>query len=122
MFDHVTLRVKDIGKAKRFYGPSLAAIGYRVMHESADSIGLGDRSEPTVWIVQGDPVTSAMHLAFGCGDRRKVDTFHAAALSGGGRDNGKPGLRSDYGTGYYAAFAFDPDGNNIEAVCHETER
>jgi catechol 2,3-dioxygenase-like lactoylglutathione lyase family enzyme len=119
MFDHVTLRVKNFAKAKRFYAEALAPLGYKVLYESAGSIGLGDGKQPTVWIAREDPVTTAMHLAFTSPDRRKVDAFHAAALGAGGRDNGKPGPRPDYGPTYYAAFAHDPDGNNIEAVCHK---
>ena len=118
MFDHVTLRVKDIAKAKQFYGKALETLGYRVLHESADSCGLGQDGEATLWLVHEDFVTAGMHLAFKSPDRRKVDAFHAAALAAGGRDNGKPGLREHYGPTYYAAFARDPDGNNIEAVCY----
>ncbi|MGH9869585.1 MAG: VOC family protein [Candidatus Polarisedimenticolia bacterium] len=118
MFDHVTLRVKDLGKAKRFYAESLAPLGYKVLHESDGSIGLGDAGEPTVWIAKDDPITTGMHLAFTSPDRKKVDAFHAAGVSSGGQDNGGPGLRSDYGPDYYAAFVRDPAGNNIEAVCN----
>jgi len=121
MFDHVTLRVKDLGKAKRFYAESLAPLGYKVLHESEGSIGLGDAGDPTVWISKEDPITTGMHLAFTSTDRKKVDAFHAAAVKTGGRDNGRPGPRTDYGPDYYAAFAWDPDGNNIEAVCHRKE-
>ena len=119
MIDHVTLRVKNIGKARRFYAEALAPLGYKVLHESGGSIGLGDGEEPTVWIAAEEPVTAAMHLAFTSPDRKRVDAFHAAALGSGGKDNGKPGPRADYGPNYYAAFARDPDGNNIEVVCHK---
>ncbi len=119
MFDHVTIRVSDFGKAKRFYAQALAPLGYEVLHESAGSIGLGDNGEPSVWIVREDPVTSGLHLAFTTDDRGRVSAFHAAALPASGRDNGAPGLRPDYGSTYFAAFALDPDGNNIEAVCHK---
>lgn len=122
MFDHVTLRVKHFDKAKRFYAESLAALGYKVLYEAEGTIGLGDGKTPTVWIAREDPVTAAAHLAFTSPDRRKVDAFHAAALAAGGRDNGKPGPRPDYGPNYYAAFARDPDGNNIEAVCHKAQK
>ncbi len=118
MIDHVTLRVKDFARAKRFYAESLAALGYKVLYESEGAIGLGDGKEPTVWVSQDKPLTIAVHLAFTSPDRKKVDAFHAAAVAAGGRDNGKPGLRADYGPSYYAAFAIDPDGNNIEAVCN----
>ena len=116
MFDHVTLRVKDFGASRRFYVESLAPVGYKVLHDSDGAVGLGDAGAPTVWIVREDPVTAATHVAFTAPDRRSVDAFHAAALRAGGRDNGGPGLRPDYGPSYYAAFAHDPDGNNIEAV------
>lgn len=119
MFDHVTLRVKNLGKAKKFYTDSLGALGFKVLYDSEGSIGLGDGKAPTVWIAEDKPVTAAMHLAFTSPDRKKVDAFHAAAVAAGGRDNGKPGPRPDYGPNYYAAFAYDPDGNNIEVVCHK---
>ncbi|HKQ60484.1 MAG TPA: VOC family protein [Candidatus Polarisedimenticolaceae bacterium] len=122
MFDHVTLRVKDLGKAKRFYSEALAPLGYRTLYESKESVGLGDGKEPTLWIAQDSPVTAAIHLAFTSPDHKKVDAFHAAGLGSGGRDNGKPGPRPDYGPDYYAAFVHDPDGNNIEAVCNKPVR
>jgi len=119
MFDHVTIRVKEIGKAKRFYAEALAPLGYRVLYEAASTIGLGDGDEPTIWIAREDPVTSGLHLAFTTGERDRVGVFHAAAVAAGGRDNGAPGPRPDYGPTWYAAFVLDPDGNNIEAVCHK---
>ena len=122
MFDHVMLRVKNLDKAKRFYAESLGPLGYKVLYDSESAIGLGDGKEPTVWIAQEKPVTAAMHVAFTSPDRKKVDAFHAAALAAGGRDNGKPGPRPDYGPTYYAAFAFDPDGNNVEAVCRKAAK
>jgi catechol 2,3-dioxygenase-like lactoylglutathione lyase family enzyme len=118
MFDHVTIRVEDFGRSKRFYAEALAPLGYTVLHESAGSVGLGDTGEPTLWIVKEDPVTTGVHLAFTSPDRKKVDAFHAAALAAGGRDNGAAGPRPDYGPHYYAAFAWDPGANNIEAVCN----
>ena len=119
MIDHVTIRVKSIGKAKRFYAEALAPLGYKVLSESSGFIGLGEGKEPSFWIAQEEPLTAAVHLAFRSPDRKKVDAFHAAALGAGGKDNGKPGVRADYGPSYYAAFAHDPDGNNIEAVCNK---
>jgi len=118
MFDHVTIRVKSFRKAKPFYAESLAPLGYKVLYESDGAIGLGDGKSPTLWISEDTPITSAVHVAFQCSDRKLVDAFHKAALKAGGRDNGKPGIREDYSPNYYAAFAYDPDGNNIEAVCH----
>jgi predicted lactoylglutathione lyase len=72
-----------------------------------------------MWLWRRDPVSSSVHIAFVCGTRSLVDAFHAAALRGGGRDHGAAGLRPDYHPDYYGAFALDPDGNNVEAVCHE---
>ena len=117
MFDHITIRVKSFKKAKPFYAESLAPLGYKVLSESAGSIGLGDGKNPTLWIAEDQPATAGVHVAFTCSDRKAVDAFHKAALKAGGRDNGKPGVRTDYSPTYYAAFAHDPDGNNIEAVC-----
>lgn len=119
MFDHITIRVKSFKKAKPFYAESLKPLGYKVLYESDGAIGLGDGKSPTVWISEDEPVTEGVHVAFASPDRKTVDAFHAAALKAGGRDNGKPGLRADYSPNYYGAFAFDPDGNNIEAVCHK---
>ncbi len=119
MIDHVTIRVKNFAKARRFYAESLAPLGYKVLYESEGAIGLGDGKTPTVWVSQDKPLTAAVHLAFTSPDRKKVDAFHAAAVAAGGKDNGKPGPRTDYSPTYYAAFAIDSDGNNIEAVCHK---
>ena len=119
MFDHVTIRVKSLDNAKRFYGEALAPLGYKVLYESKESIGLGDGTEPHLWIAEDSPSTTTMHLAFKSPDRKKVDAFHAAGVSSGGRDNGGPGPRADYGPHYYAAFVHDPEGNNIEAVCNK---
>ncbi len=121
MFDHVTIRVKDFGKAVRFYKEALAPLGFKVLHESSGGIGLGDGKEPTIWISHDTPVTTGLHLAFTSPDHRRVDAFYAAALAAGGRDNGGPGPRPDYGPNYYAAFAHDPDGNNIEAVFNKAK-
>jgi catechol 2,3-dioxygenase-like lactoylglutathione lyase family enzyme len=85
--------------------------------------GFGRPGEPEFWIGKdsgpgSQPVPGSLHLAFRADDRAAVDAFHAAALAAGGRDNGPPGLRPQYGPDYYAAFVFDPDGHNLEAVCH----
>jgi catechol 2,3-dioxygenase-like lactoylglutathione lyase family enzyme len=113
LIDHVHLRVRDLDAAKRFYRAVLQAIG------KDQGIREGDHffSADELWIDRADQQVSRVHLAFQARDREAVAAFHAAALAHGGRDNGGPGERH-YHPGYYAAFAFDPDGNNIEAVYH----
>jgi catechol 2,3-dioxygenase-like lactoylglutathione lyase family enzyme len=115
---HVAVNVSDWDRAKRFYEPVLGKLGYRIVYEEegalayfADAVGLD------FGIGRREPVGGA-HVAFECSDRSAVDGFHAAALEAGGRDNGSPGLRPQYDANYYAAYVLDPDGNNIEAVCH----
>ena len=80
--------------------------------------GIGPEGSEDFWIAPGEP-TAPVHIAFAAPDRATVDAFHAAALAAGGRDNGRPGLRPQYHAGYYAAYVFDPDGNNVEAVFHD---
>ena len=84
-------------------------------------MGFGESAKPDSWIRQGE-VGAAVHVAFASEDRATVDAFHEAAMAAGGRDNGGPGLRPEYHPSYYGAFVFDPDGNNIEAVCHGPEQ
>jgi catechol 2,3-dioxygenase-like lactoylglutathione lyase family enzyme len=110
LFDHVQLSVKDAGKSKRFYRAALAALGLEPDDESGGSFGQGQ-----LYLAEGEP-GSRVHLAFVAEDAAQVRRFHAAGLDAGGRDNGGPGERPDYSPGYYAAFLFDPDGNNVEAV------
>ena len=113
LIDHVHLRVADLDASKRFYRAVFEAIGRLdayvedAHHFQADEL----------WVDRADGPVSHVHLAFQAPDRATVDAFHRAALAAGGRDNGGPGERS-YHPGYYGAFVFDPDGNNIEAVFH----
>jgi catechol 2,3-dioxygenase-like lactoylglutathione lyase family enzyme len=118
MLDHVSLRVADFPRALAFYRAALAPIGYQVAMESPGSAGLGERGMPDLWIAVTDKPVSPAHIAFRT-DRARVDAFHAAALAAGGADNGAPGLRADYHPHYYAAYVIDPEGNNIEVVCHD---
>lgn len=121
MIHHVSIGVRDIARAKRFYDATFTPIGYKALSESAEALGYGGK-EPTLWITAtGRPVPadeqSGLHFCFSAPTRKSVDAFYAAALAAGGRDNGKPGLRADYGSNYYAAFVIDPDGYRLEALC-----
>jgi catechol 2,3-dioxygenase-like lactoylglutathione lyase family enzyme len=116
MYDHIGFKVKDLDAAVEFYRAALDPLGYVLASHDAASAGLGPSGEPALWLYRGAP-GAAIHVAFRATDRRSVDRFHAAGLEAGGRDNGKPGLRTDYSPTYYAAFLIDPDGNNVEAVC-----
>jgi len=117
MIDHLTLTVRDMARSKPFYEAVLAPLGYRVLMEFEGMCGFGD-TKPYLWMKEGDPPTTPQHLAFVARRRADVDAFHAAALQAGAQDNGAAGLRPDYHATYYAAFAIDPDGHNLEAVNH----
>jgi len=109
--------VRDFERSRSFYERALEPLGYRVMLTPAPGVaGLG-RDMPDFWIAQGEPAAVA-HVAFRADSRQLVDAFHAAALAAGGADNGGPGPRPRYHPAYYGAFVHDPDGNNVEAVCH----
>jgi catechol 2,3-dioxygenase-like lactoylglutathione lyase family enzyme len=118
MYDHVSLKVKDFGKSKRFYESALAPLGIKVQSADAGSAGFGAGETTGLWIAQDSPAVSGVHIAFAAPNRAAVNAFHAAGLKAGGRDNGAPGVRDSYSPTYYAAFVYDPDDNNIEAVCH----
>jgi catechol 2,3-dioxygenase-like lactoylglutathione lyase family enzyme len=136
MLDHVSLRVADQDRSKKFYAAALAPLGYTLAMESGSGAGFRKGFIPDFWVKQGmstsvgtraDPAElsacggPAVHVAFACEDRKSVDAFHEAALAAGGRDNGAPGLRPSYHPNYYGAFVLDPDGYNVEAVCHKAE-
>ncbi len=115
MIDHIQLRTQDLDAMKRFYKAVLETVGVPIVegeHPGAGKYFYADE----LWVDVGEPA-SHIHLAFQAWDKETVDRFHEAALANGGRDNGAPGERP-YHPGYYAAFAYDPDGNNIEAVFH----
>jgi catechol 2,3-dioxygenase-like lactoylglutathione lyase family enzyme len=120
MIAHTSLAVSDYRKSKGFYNKVLAALGYHNNMEFGESAGFNDGKNTDFWIHQEDTVVP-MHLAFQAKDRKQVEAFHKAALAAGGKDNGAPGYR-DYSPGYYAAFAHDPDGNNIEAVWYDPSK
>lgn len=121
MIDHVVVRVKDLKKSRRFYESALEPLGYRALREFPGFVGLGIGDKVDIWIHQDDAVTRGVHLALLSRDRKTVDAFHAAALKAGGKDHGAPGLRTHYHPNYYGAFVLDPEGNNIEAVCHDAK-
>jgi catechol 2,3-dioxygenase-like lactoylglutathione lyase family enzyme len=117
MLDHISLRVQDHSRAVAFYRAALAPLGYQVMMEYPGATGLG-AGMPDFWLMTTEQPLNPTHLAFSAA-RDAVDAFHAAALAAGGTDNGPPGLRADYHPHYYSAFVRDPEGNNVEVVCHE---
>lgn len=121
MLDHVSIGVRDVPRTKRFYDAALAPLGYACLSASDGSLGYG-KDAVAFWIAATErPVpadmASGLHFCFTAPTRAAVDRFHAEALKNGGRDNGKPGLRADYGPNYYAAFVVDPDGYRLEAYC-----
>ena len=121
MLDHVSIGVKDVARAKAFYDAALKPLGVTAKYAEGGSLGYGDAAI-FFWVSEAEaPVPadlkSGLHFCFAAPSRASVDAFHAAALKAGGRDNGAPGLRPDYGATYYAAFVVDPDGYRIEAYC-----
>ncbi len=118
MFDHVALNVGNAKRSKEFYENALKPLGYGIVATFDNWTGFGRAEKPQFWIVNREPVSKGAHVALAASDRKSVDEFHKAAVAAGGKDNGKPGLRTDYGPTYYAAFVHDPDGNNIEVVTH----
>lgn len=126
MIDHTGVIVSDFEKSKKFYSDALKPIGYTLLLEFPASVtggmnvaGFGEPPKADFWIGQGTPNEPRIHVAFRVGQRSAVDAFHQAAIAAGGKDHGAPGLRPQYHANYYGAFVLDPDGHNIEAVCHE---
>lgn len=128
MLDHVGFAVADAERSRSFYEAALKPLGIglvmSVTPEQTESggtaHGFGTEGNPCFWIGDNERVGEGTHVAFTAETRDQVDAFHEAALAAGGRDNGAPGLRPNYGSNYYAAFVLDPDGLNIEAVCHKS--
>jgi catechol 2,3-dioxygenase-like lactoylglutathione lyase family enzyme len=118
MLDHVTIGVTDVERSKIFYDRALRPLGIRCVHQGDGFAGFGSSGKAYFWIGLKHAPQTGVHIAFATEDRKSVDAFHAAALGAGGKDNGKPGLRAQYHPNYYGAFILDPDGHNIEAVCH----
>lgn len=130
MIDHTGVTVSDYAASKAWYAAALAPIGYALLYEVPKSVtgpadvgGFGEvaTKKPDFWINAAPGLTPnrpAIHIAFRADSRAKVDAFYKAAIAAGGRDNGAPGVRAHYHPNYYGAFVLDPDGHNIEAVCH----
>jgi catechol 2,3-dioxygenase-like lactoylglutathione lyase family enzyme len=125
VLDHVGLTVLDFARSRAFYVAALAPLGYAavmdVMKEQTggyEGTGFGADGKPSFWIGNGARASGPIHVAFVAQSRAGVDRFYDAAIAAGGRDNGPPGIREHYHPDYYAAFVLDPDGNNVEAVCH----
>ena len=118
MIDHVGLGVSDLEQSKAFYQQALGPLGYQLLMERDGSAGLGRNGKPDLWIHANRPLSGPTHVAIASPDRATVHAFHAAGLAAGGRDNGPLGLRFYYHSEYFGVFVLDPDGNNIEAVCH----
>ena len=121
MIAHISIGARDVAKARSFYDAALKPLGYTCLSSGEDSLGYGAK-DPEFWVVRhaasgAADDRSGLHICFTAPTRAAVDAFHKAALQSGGKDNGKPGLRADYGPNYYAAFAVDPDGYRIEAWC-----
>ncbi|MBS0521945.1 MAG: VOC family protein [Proteobacteria bacterium] len=122
MLDHVSIGVSDVKRTGAFYDAALKPLGYTRLSDGEGALGYGAKNDVQLWIIAAaKPVKpdmeSGLHFCFVAEDRAAVDAFHAAALKNGGKDNGKPGVRADYGPKYYAAFVVDPDGYRIEAHC-----
>jgi len=121
MFNHVSIGVKDTVRSKSFYDAALKPLGFKCAYEAEGSLGYGTKESIGLWIgASNKPVpaekASGLHFCFDAPSRKAVDAFYDAAMKAGGKDNGKPGLRTDYSPTYYAAFVVDPDGYRIEAV------
>jgi catechol 2,3-dioxygenase-like lactoylglutathione lyase family enzyme len=120
VFDHIGVNVQDYAASRAFYERALEPLGYSVVmaFDEWKAAGFGKDGKPSFWVSQREPYGTGTHVAFLADDNATVDAFHEAALAAGGIDNGAPGIREQYHPTYYGAFVHDPDGNNVEAVCH----
>ena len=125
MIDHMGFPVSDYERAKAFYAKALAPLGYSLIMEVTQeqtghdpAAGFGADGKPDFWIGDEGGLNRSIHIAITAKDRAAVDAFYRSAIAAGGKDNGGPGLRPQYHANYYGAFVFDPEGHNIEAVCH----
>lgn len=128
MLDHIGLKVTDVELSRAFYDQALKPLGVSVVMEvpkektgSTPYLGYGEGYKPYFWVGQDSRATEKLHVAFVAASHAQVDAFYEAAIKAGGRNNGPPGPRPHYHAAYYGAFVLDPDGHNIEAVCHVPE-
>ncbi|MGE0868858.1 MAG: VOC family protein [Kofleriaceae bacterium] len=120
MLDHIGVAASDLKASIAFYTKALAPLGYTlIMSFEGHAAGFGIAPKPDFWIGKADKPSSPTHVAFRAKGRAEVRAFYEAAMAAGGKDNGPPGVRAEYHPDYYGAFVLDPDGHNIEAVCHE---
>lgn len=126
MLDHIGLSVADLARSRRFYDAVMPSLGAACVMEvtaaetngAYEGAGYGREGKPYFWIGTGGHTRGSLHIAFVAESRAAVDAFYAAAMAAGATDNGPPGIRAHYHPNYYAAFVLDPDGHNVEAVCH----
>lgn len=116
MIDHITIRVNNLEITKQFYQEALKPLGYILVQGDSEFIGFGKDGKADTWFTIDRPTSGPVHISWKADSREVVDEFYKAALAAGGKDNGAPGIRSEYHANYYGAFVLDPDGNNIEAV------
>ena len=121
MFDHVVFGVRDYAASKAFYLGALEPIGMKIVSEGPLGVEMSSDDQVSLCLFQTQEKPAHLHLALRAANRAQVDAFHRAALAAGGKDNGGPGLRPKYHANYYAAFVIDPDGHNVELVCHAPE-
>jgi catechol 2,3-dioxygenase-like lactoylglutathione lyase family enzyme len=116
--DHIGFGVRDLKTARKFYAAALGAVGMKINMDASSAFGMGSGDEKIFWLSRQRKASGGGHFALRVDRREEVDAFHAAATGAGGKNNGRPGPRPDYGPNYYAAFVKDPEGNNIEVVCY----
>jgi len=121
VFDHVVFGVSNYAASKEFYLKALKILGAEVVAENDLGVEISSDGMPSLCLTKTEEKPSHLHLAFRAETREQVDIFYGDALNAGGKDNGPPGLRPEYNKTYYAAFIIDPDGHNVEMVCHESE-
>ena len=118
IIDHIGISVADFSVSRTFYAAALAPLGIGITMKNSNWAMVSSTQGPEFWFGEHGPPNNMLHLAFAAASRQQVDDFHAAALKAGATDNGAPGLRPDYHANYYGAFVIDPNGHNLEAVCH----
>jgi len=119
IIDHIGFGVSDFEKSKEFYIKCLKSLGITLIREEGSTVGFGKNNKAVYWFGPSIEAYKPIHIAFAAENRTQVDEFYKAAIAAGGKDNGPPGIREMYHPNYYGAFVFDPDGFNIEAVCHK---